>query len=61
LREETEWVELIENGFNILVGSHQEKIKQAFQILINRESDFSVDLYGKGKAAQLAAQFIAEY
>ncbi len=61
LREETEWVELVENGFNLLVGSNQEKLKQAFQTLTNRQSDFSLDLYGKGKAAQLAAQYIAEY
>lgn len=61
LRKETEWVELIENGFNILVGSNQEKLKHAFQALTNRKSDFNVDLYGRGKAAQLAAKFIAEY
>lgn len=61
LREETEWVELIENGFNILVGSNQEKLKHAFQMLTSRKSDFSIDLYGKGKAAELAAKFILEY
>lgn len=58
LREQTEWVELVENGFNILVGSDRNKLKEAFTILSSKKSDFSIDLYGKGQAAEKAANLI---
>jgi len=54
LREQTEWVELVENGYNILVGSDSEKLKNAFETLIQKKSDFSLDLYGNGCAAEKA-------
>ena len=60
LREQTEWVELIDNGFNILAGSDSLKLKEAFEILLHKKSDFSLDLYGKGQAAERAAKEIAK-
>ena len=59
LREQTEWVELVENGFNILVGSDVEKLQNAFRILNLKTSDFAIDLYGKGQAAERAAKEIS--
>jgi len=49
LRDETEWIELIDEGFNTLVGANTLKIIKAFN---NQDYniDFNVDLYGKGKA-----------
>ena len=61
LREQTEWVELVENGFNVLVGSDALKLKKAFEIFKTTQSDFSVDLYGKGRAAEQAAAFISSF
>lgn len=58
LREQTEWVELVENGFNILVGSNPTKLKKAFEFFQTKQSDFSINLYGKGQAAKFAAQEI---
>jgi UDP-GlcNAc3NAcA epimerase len=58
LREQTEWVELVDNGFNILVGSDSQKLKEAFEFFKTKHSDFSIDLYGKGKAAACAAKEI---
>ena len=52
LREETEWVELVENGFNILTGSDKNKIHNAFTQLLNKEISFDIDLYGNGKACE---------
>jgi len=52
LREETEWVELVENGFNILAGSDKNKIHDAFTQLLNKEISFDIDLYGNGKACE---------
>ncbi len=47
-REETEWVELVENDFAVLVGSDQQKMLQAFDNYKNSEFSFSIDLYGHG-------------
>jgi len=61
LREQTEWVELVENGFNLLVGSDPLKLKNAFEFFKTKTSDFSIDLYGKGKAAEQVAGFIKSF
>ena len=55
LREQTEWVELVENGFNLLVGSDIDKLRDAFDLFRTKKSDFSINLYGNGKAAEMAA------
>lgn len=51
LRDETEWVELVENGFNTLVGAESEKIVNAFR----NSRAFKVkglNLYGGGYASE---------
>lgn len=58
LREQTEWVELVDHGFNKLVGSNPALLKVAFDFFRTKKSDFSMNLYGKGKAAEIAAQII---
>lgn len=58
LREQTEWVELVENGLNILVGSDSIKLKDAFEYFKTKKSNFNIDLYGKGLAAEKAAKEI---
>ena len=51
LRDETEWVELIENRFNVLAGANEEKI---LELYTNSEfnNEFGIDLYGNGLASQ---------
>ncbi|MEA4983761.1 MAG: UDP-N-acetylglucosamine 2-epimerase (non-hydrolyzing) [Paludibacter sp.] len=61
LREQTEWVELVDHGFIRLVGSDAEKLKDAFDFFRTKKSDFSLDLYGKGKAAEIAAKMIVDF
>ena len=58
LREETEWVELVENGFNMLVGSDSTKLTAAYEFFRNKSSEFSIDLYGNGHAAEIIADTI---
>ena len=55
LREQTEWVELVDKGFNFLVGSDIDKLRDAFDLFRTKKSDFSINLYGNGKAAEMAA------
>lgn len=56
MREQTEWVELVENGFNALCGSSSEKLYSSYKTMISRKSDFGIDLYGEGKASEVIAR-----
>jgi len=58
LREQTEWVELVDLGYNLLAGSDSQKLKEAFEFFKTKHSDFTVDMYGKGQAAERAAKEI---
>ena len=60
LREETEWIELIENNFNVLVGSNYNKITEA---LTSHEFnlDFSIQLYGGDNIASLIISELKNY
>jgi len=53
LRDETEWVELVDNGFNTLVGANKDKILKAYK---NNEEfkikDIELNLYGNGNASE---------
>ena len=51
LRDETEWVELVDNGFNKLVGSDYNKIINAFYSN-DFNSDYDLNLYGQGEASK---------
>ncbi len=47
VRDETEWIELVENGFAKIVGSDQVEMLNAFEDYKNSTADFSKNLYGK--------------
>ena len=52
LRDETEWVELIECEANVLVGANKERIIDAFRNSLSTiTNNFNQDLYGNGKAS----------
>jgi UDP-GlcNAc3NAcA epimerase len=49
LRDETEWVELVENRFNILAGSNNDNIQKCVQLMLQKQYlDFEINLYGEG-------------
>lgn len=52
MRDQTEWVELVEGGFNEIAGADTDRILAAYGRMKQSQPDFSVDLYGKGKAAE---------
>ena len=51
MRDETEWVELVDNGFNVIVGADKEKILNAYIEYIF-QTNYNIDLYGSGKASK---------
>ena len=52
LRDETEWVELVDHGFNTVTGADKLKILNAYH---NAEfnQDFNVNFYGAGRASEV--------
>jgi UDP-GlcNAc3NAcA epimerase len=50
LRDETEWVELVENRFNVLVGADKDKIINTYNSFVFAD-DYKINLYGEGKAS----------
>ncbi len=53
LRDETEWVELIECGANVLVGADKEKILEAYRDTSSFKLPTSdLELYGGGRASE---------
>ncbi len=50
LRDETEWVETVNNGWNILVGADYEKIIQVYKEFTPSEKNYKNDIFGKGDA-----------
>ena len=59
LRDETEWVELVENGYNLLAGNDPCKILNTYKELLSKTSDFSANLYGDGYASDVIAEYLA--
>ncbi|HPR17214.1 MAG TPA: UDP-N-acetylglucosamine 2-epimerase (non-hydrolyzing) [Candidatus Cloacimonadota bacterium] len=51
LRDETEWAELVDHGFNVVVGSDFDKIISGYEKMKNGEADYNIDLYGNGTAS----------
>ena len=56
LRDETEWVELVELGVNALVGADTELILNQWKTFANARLEFETNLYGKGNAGQEIVQ-----
>jgi len=52
LRDETEWIELVDNGFNILVGANREKILETYKKGFKKNLDFNINLYGRGNSSR---------
>ena len=61
LRDETEWVELVDNGFNVLVGADYDKVVSTFNDKQDTNLAFSMDLYGKGDASDKIVNSIIHY
>ncbi|MEX2596065.1 MAG: UDP-N-acetylglucosamine 2-epimerase (non-hydrolyzing) [Salibacteraceae bacterium] len=58
MRDETEWTELVEHGYNKIVGADEYRIFEGYEAMKDAQLDFSLDLYGKGKAAQQIAEVL---
>lgn len=60
MRDQTEWVELVDAGVNVLVGADEEAIVTQVRANLGRVVTDECQLYGGGKAAQRIADVLAE-
>ena len=60
LRNETEWVELVEKKVNIITGPNYKAIKKAFEN-IPSDLNFSIPLYGNGYAGEKIIDILIKY
>ena len=57
-REETEWIELVENGFAKIIGSNQQKMMDAFEEFNDSDADFNINLYGENVGEKIYQSII---
>lgn len=62
IREETEWVELVNNGYNLLAGSNYQIIIDSYdKILLNNSIKFDDKFYGLGNAGEIIVDSLINY
>lgn len=59
LRDQTEWVEIVENNAAVLVGASKDDIVKGYQQMINLDAKFE-PVFGDGKAGSFICQTILE-
>jgi UDP-GlcNAc3NAcA epimerase len=57
-RDQTEWVELVENGYNIITSADKELMMDAFGFFKDKPFHKATELYGGGNAAKTMTDFL---
>jgi UDP-GlcNAc3NAcA epimerase len=60
LRDQTEWVELVDVGANTLAGASKKSIVDTFKANFNKTLNIKEGLYGDGHAAAIIAKHLAK-
>jgi len=60
LRDDTEWMELVDGGYNHLAGSSKGKIIFSFHQLLAKKGSFAEKFFGCGKAASRIVEHLAD-
>ncbi|MBK0111371.1 MULTISPECIES: non-hydrolyzing UDP-N-acetylglucosamine 2-epimerase [Delftia] len=60
MRDETEWIETLDSGWNQLVGASREKILSAFESLEIMEPGEEYEPFGNGEAGMTIASMLAK-
>ena len=61
IRDETEWTELVELGYNYIVGADKQKILDGALKIEKFIADFDEKPYGDGNASELIVNYIKQY
>ncbi len=60
LRTETEWIELVDKGFNILCGTDSKSILENYSKVKKLSADFEINLYGNGSASKIIVETLSK-
>jgi UDP-GlcNAc3NAcA epimerase len=60
LREQTEWVELVENGVNFIGGTNEEKVKGYTEKIRGMKFPENLQLYGDGYAGEKITKILSD-
>ena len=60
-RDQTEWVELVSNGYNKIVGASSAKMIEAVNYFEAKTFQKETELYGGGKAASFIAKYLRNF
>ena len=60
LRDQTEWIEIVENGNAMIAGADEQKIGKCFEQLMKKTNFTYPNLYGDGNAANFICKKITE-
>lgn len=58
MRDQTEWVELVEQGVNVLAGANMDKIIYLVQVMLGKDINDPNQLYGGGLASNKIANYL---
>ena len=58
VREETEWIELVSNGFAKIVGSDKEKMLGSFNNFQDSTANFEMDLFGENVGEKIYEEIL---
>lgn len=61
LRDQTEWKELVDNGYNLLSKINKSEIVEKATAILKTKQDFETILYGDGKAGELILEKLKNY
>jgi len=61
LREESEWVELTNYGFNIICGADYQFILKSYDQIKNKLHNYNIDIFGNGHAAIKVLDTLSNY
>jgi UDP-GlcNAc3NAcA epimerase len=61
LRDETEWIELVQAGYNKLAGASENQILAAYATFRHQRPTFKENFYGTGSAGKYIANHLKEF